>query len=66
MKTKSNRPSVKLTGTDGNVFGIIGRVAAALRKAGMHDEAKAFCENATSCESYDEVLCLCMEVCDVH
>ncbi len=63
---ETNKPVVKLIGTDGNVFGIIGRVSAALKKAGMPDEAKTFCENAMACESYNEVLILCTEVCDVR
>lgn len=57
---------VKLTGTDGNVFSIIGKVSGALRRAGLKDEAKEFTSTAMSSDSYDAVLILCMETVDVQ
>ncbi len=59
------RPSVQLSGTDGNVFAIIGKVSRALKDAGLRDEAKQFCDEAFARESYDAVLQLCMKVVDV-
>jgi len=56
---------VQLTGTDGNVFAVIGAVSEALRRAGFEDEAQTFTEAATSCSSYDEVLRLVMRTVDV-
>ena len=56
---------VKLTGEDGNVFLIIGRVSRALKAAGFTEEAETFQQKAMSCDSYDEVLCLCMETVEV-
>lgn len=35
MTEKAVKPKVKLTGTDGNVFSIIGAVSKALKRAGM-------------------------------
>jgi hypothetical protein len=52
----AEKPIVQLTGEDGNVFNIIGRVSKALKKAGQADKAKEFSEKAFECDSYDEVL----------
>lgn len=66
-RTETKYPEVKvqLTGEDGNVFGIIGKVTKALRRAGHADGAKAFSDAAFAAESYDAVLRLCMETVDV-
>jgi hypothetical protein len=58
--------SVPLTGEDGNVFAIIGRVARALRRAGHADAAKIFAETAMAAHSYDAVLRLVMETVDAR
>lgn len=62
----SDKPTVKLVGTDGNVFAVIGKVRDALGRAGLRDEAAEFVERAFAAGSYDEVLRLCMEYCDVE
>ena len=62
---ESKKPYVQLGGKDGNVFSIIGRVSNALKKAGMPKEAKEFRNKAVSQGSYDDVLALCSEYCDV-
>ena len=59
------KPYVQLSGKDGNVFAIIGRVRESLNKAGLRDKAKEFTKLAMSQGSYDDVLCLCSEYCDV-
>jgi hypothetical protein len=59
------KPHAKLTGEDGNVFSIIGRVSKALKKAGQEDKAKEFTDKAFNAGSYDEVLRLAMTYCDV-
>jgi len=59
------KPKVKLTGTDGNVFAIIGTVSGALKKAGMPAEAKEFTEKAFASHSYDAVLRLAMRYAEV-
>lgn len=54
--TKYPDIEVKLTGTDGNAFFIIGRVRSALKDAGVPgEEIDAFTEEATSGD-YDNVL----------
>jgi len=61
-----DKPTVQLSGQDGNVFSIIGRVSNALRHAGMPEKAKEFSEKAMDSESYDAVLRLCMDYVDVE
>jgi uncharacterized protein HemY len=59
------KPRCKLIGESGNVFAIIGNVSRTLKQAGQRDKAKEWVEQATSCHSYDEVLCLVMEYVEV-
>ena len=58
--------TVKLTGTDGNAFVIIGRVTRALRDAGHLAAANAFASDAMTCQSYDELLQFAMKTVDVE
>ncbi|MDY6949282.1 MAG: hypothetical protein SXG53_26630 [Pseudomonadota bacterium] len=52
---------VQLTGEDGNVFAIIGRVRQALTDAGITDEyVQAFMGEITGSRSYDEALATVM------
>ena len=57
---------VQLTGVDGNVFTIIGRVADAVRRAAGREAADAFTHAAFAAGSYDEVLRLVMCTVDVN
>ena len=59
------KPKVRLTGTDGNVFSIIGKVSGALKRAGLDAEAREFTSKAFASESYDAVLQLCMQYAEV-
>lgn len=64
--TNSNLPAypgveVQLSGTDGNAFHIIGRVTAALKRAGLPDAARQFANDAMDSGSYDELLTLAMQ-----
>ena len=54
----TEKPIVKLVGTDGNIFAIIGNVSAALKRAGLREQAAEFSKRALSSSSYSEVLCL--------
>lgn len=67
MSTTIKHPEVEvqLTGEDGNVFGVIGRVSRALKRAGLPDAAAEFTAAAFNAESYDEVLRLCMDTVSV-
>ncbi len=60
------KPTVQLTGEDGNVFFIIARVRKTLRKAGLDAEAGAFTHAAETAESYDDVIQLAMKYCEVE
>jgi len=61
-----NKPKVKLTGTDGNVFAIIGKVNRALKDAGQGAKAKEFLTKATNAKSYDEVLQMLFDYVEVR
>ncbi len=57
---------VKLIGKDGNAFFIVGRVAAALKNAGVSDKKRAvFVKEATSGD-YNNVLRTCMKWVDIY
>ena len=57
---------VKLVGTDGNAWALIGRVSQALRRGGQSTEfIDAFVKEATSGD-YNHLLCTCMKVCEVE
>jgi hypothetical protein len=60
-----SKPFVQLTGEDGNVFSIIGRVSRVLKEAKQPEKAKEFTDKAFGSGSYDEVLRLAMEYCEV-
>ena len=57
--------TVKLAGSDGNAFAIIGSVAEALRKAGLREAADAFRREAYDSNSYGDLLQLAMRTVDV-
>jgi hypothetical protein len=60
------KPTCQLSGTDANVFALIGRVRQALRGAGQADRALEFTDRAFRAGSYDEVLRLCFEYVEVE
>lgn len=60
------KPTVKLSGQDGNVFNLIGICSKALRKAGQPDKAKEMSEKVFECDSYGSALQIMMEYCDVE
>jgi hypothetical protein len=63
--TNYTKPSVQLSGTDGNAFAIMGEVSRALRKSGCrHDVIEKFREEAMASD-YDNLLRVCMKWVDV-
>ncbi len=58
--TKTNI-TVQLTGTDGNIYNIIGKVRGALHENGRSDLIKEFTDYITSSSSYEEALCRLLE-----
>jgi hypothetical protein len=59
-----SKPMVKLTGTDGNVFALLGRCSAALKRAGRHAKAEELRERVMGSKSYDEALSIMLEYVD--
>lgn len=60
------KPSVKLVGTDGNVFSLLAVCKKAGRRAGMSkEELNKFQEEVTSSDSYEEALSVMMRWFDV-
>lgn len=60
-----DKPVVKLVGTDGNAFAILGKVSKALKKAGMLEESKRFLKEATPSD-YDHLLRTVMKYVEVE
>ena len=59
------RPTVKLSGTDGNAFALLGKMRGALKKAGWKvDQVEAFFKEATAGD-YDHLLQTCMKYAEV-
>ena len=56
---------VKLVGTDGNAFALMGRVTAALRKGGYGNLVEEFQTKAMSGD-YDNLLLTCCEYVEVR
>ena len=63
--TTGQKPKCKLTGTDGNVFALAGKVTRALKHAGQADKAKEFTDRLFKCKSYDEALALMGEYVEI-
>ncbi len=65
-KSERPRPTVRLVGTDGNAFAVLGHVMRALREAGWSQEERdAFRAEATSGD-YDHLLGTVMKHLDVE
>jgi hypothetical protein len=62
---RDQKPIVRLIGTDGNAFAIMGKVARALRQAGKPELVKPYTEEATSGD-YDHLLRVTMKYVDVE
>jgi len=66
MKEPIIKPTVKLTGHDGNAFSIMGRIKQALRRAGADREyIDKYLKEATSGD-YDNLLVISMEYADLE
>ncbi len=60
------RPVLRLGDTDGNTYSLIGKVHAALERAGLLSRAQKFVSRAYYLGSYDEVLRLATEYVEIH
>jgi len=61
----ANKPTVQLTGADGNAFAVLGRVRKALVEAGMKEEADQFFAEATAGD-YNHLLQTCFKYVNVE
>ena len=65
MNVQYPQVTVRLVGTDGNAFALIGAVSRALKNAGERDAAEAFTQSAFAAKSYDallQLICRTVEV----
>tara|TARA_R110001583_G_scaffold183718_1_gene342470 strand:+ start:297 stop:485 length:189 start_codon:yes stop_codon:yes gene_type:complete len=60
------KPTVKLTGEDGNAFAIMGTVAKALQKAGFSQEHIAKYYEDSSSGDYDNLIRVAMKYANVY
>lgn len=60
------KPAVRLTGTDGNVFALLGKCSRALRGAGLDSEAEEMATRVMAAGSYDEALQVMMQYVDAQ
>lgn len=60
------KPTVKLVGTDGNIFSIIGLCTKALKQAGQIEQAKEMTDKAFKAVGYHEAIAVCMEYVDAE
>ena len=61
-----HKPKCKLIGEDGNVFNLIGKASACLKKHGMAKEAKEMAEKCFKSESYNQALCIIGDYVDIE
>lgn len=62
MTAKYPEITVQLSGEDGNIFHILGRIRSAMRQQGVDsDEIDRFSEQIAAAKSYDEALRVCIE-----
>lgn len=59
--------TVKLIGTDGNIFSLVGAVRRALLKANVpQTEISEFIDAIMDCDCYDEALCIILQTVEVE
>jgi len=60
------KPKVRLVGTDGNIFSLLGLCSRALKKAGRLEEAKAMQERVFKAGSYEQALAIMGEYVEIE
>ena len=65
MDIKYPNVTVKLTGTDGNAFAIIGKVQRVIESKIDHKASGEFADAAFACKSYNDLLALVMRTVNV-
>lgn len=64
--SREDRPTVLLSDADGNVFNVIGLARRAILRHSGRDAAEQFTTKASALHSYDDVIRLVMETCEVE
>jgi len=59
------KPKCNLTGTDGNIFALMGKASRCLKKAGYPEKATEMCEKVVKTQSYHEALAVITEYVEV-
>lgn len=62
----TEKPVVKLTGTDGNVFALVGKASRTLKDAGMAEQAKAMEDEVFAASSYHQALAIIQKYVDAE
>lgn len=62
----TEKPTVQLSGEDGNIFFIVGCCRRALKRVGQPDLADEMSEKVTKAGSYDEALQIVMRYVDAE
>lgn len=65
VASEISKPKCKLTGENGNVFNIIGKVINTLKECGLKEQAEEFKNKAMKSHNYNNVLALCFDYVDV-
>lgn len=65
MEQQTQKPEAILSGQDGNVFNLIGICSKALKRAGMHDQAKEMTERVFGSKSYEDAIAIMGEYCEL-
>ena len=61
----TKKPKCKLTGTDGNVFALMGKVSRTLKETKLPDQAKEMVSRVVQSHSYGEALAIMQEYVEV-
>ena len=59
------KPAIKLLGTDGNVFALVGVATKALREANLEDQANTLTTEIMRADSYDSALRIIMKYVEI-
>jgi hypothetical protein len=62
----TEKPVVQLSGTDGNIFALVGEAKRALRKAGMAEQAEAMAKEVFDAGSYYQALSIIQRYVDTE
>ena len=66
MKNSDKKVKVKLIGTDGNIFCLVGKCTLALKKAGKNDASTEMKNRVFKASSYEEALNILAEYVDIQ